>query len=185
MDVSSGEKRCIKHESLKDVIVHGHFSAAEPATHQISIVVKDTRDHLLYKQENISKGTFAFSTEDYDFFEACFISRPNPAIENPSVREVYLDIKHGAEAKNFNLLAKAEKLQPVESELKRLEALAEEITQHFSRMHVKSAKIRYTNESTHNRVLYFSLLSMVILVGFACWQVLYLRRYFKSKKLIE
>jgi len=40
-------------------------------------------------------------------------------------------------------------------------------------------------ESTHSRVLYFSIFSMCCLLGLATWQVLYLRRYFKAKKLIE
>uniref|UniRef100_A0A094ZM76 Transmembrane emp24 domain-containing protein 10 n=1 Tax=Schistosoma haematobium TaxID=6185 RepID=A0A094ZM76_SCHHA len=82
-------------------------------------------------------------------------------------------------------MAKAEKLQPIEVLLKKLESLADEIVQDFVVMHSKSSKMRNINESTHTRVLYFSILSMVILIGFACWQVLYLRRYFKSKKLIE
>ncbi|KER27359.1 hypothetical protein T265_05603 [Opisthorchis viverrini] len=38
-----------------------------------------------------------------------------------------------------------------------------------------------SQESTHTRVLYLSVLSMLILVSFAVWQVLYLRRYFKLK----
>lgn len=33
--------------------------------------------------------------------------------------------------------------------------------------------------------LYFSIFSMLCLLGLATWQVLYLRKYFKSKKLIE
>jgi len=41
------------------------------------------------------------------------------------------------------------------------------------------------SESTHSRVMYFSLFSMLCLLGLATWQVLYLRRYFKAKKLIE
>lgn len=40
-------------------------------------------------------------------------------------------------------------------------------------------------ESTHSRVMYFSIFSMACLLGLATWQVLYLRRYFKAKKLIE
>ena len=40
-------------------------------------------------------------------------------------------------------------------------------------------------ESTNSRVLYFSLLSMLCLIALATWQVLYLRRFFKAKKLIE
>lgn len=40
-------------------------------------------------------------------------------------------------------------------------------------------------ESTNNRVLFFSIFSMCSLLGLATWQVLYLRRFFKAKKLIE
>ena len=62
-------------------------------------------------------------------------------------------------------------------------------------------EMRDTNESTNSRVLYFSLFSMCCLLGLATWQVnyflwkvlemrssfqvLYLRKFFKSKKLIE
>ena len=46
-------------------------------------------------------------------------------------------------------------------------------------------QMRDTNESTNSRVLYFSIFSMCCLLGLATWQVLYLRKYFKSKKLIE
>jgi len=41
------------------------------------------------------------------------------------------------------------------------------------------------SESTNSRVLYFSVFSMLCLIGLATWQVLYLRKFFKSKKLIE
>lgn len=40
-------------------------------------------------------------------------------------------------------------------------------------------------ESTNNRVLFFSIFSMCCLLGLATWQVLYLRRFFKAKKLID
>ncbi|XP_067834454.1 uncharacterized protein, partial [Heptranchias perlo] len=44
---------------------------------------------------------------------------------------------------------------------------------------------RLPPESTSARVLYFSIFSMCCLVGLATWQVFYLRRFFKAKKLIE
>ena len=40
-------------------------------------------------------------------------------------------------------------------------------------------------ESTHTRVLHFGVFSMACLLGLASWQVMYLRHYFKTKKLIE
>ncbi|KAI8425389.1 hypothetical protein MSG28_007146 [Choristoneura fumiferana] len=73
----------------------------------------------------------------------------------------------------------------MEVELKRLEDLSEAIVQDFTLMRKREEEMRDTNESTNNRVLFFSVFSMVCLLGLATWQVLYLRRYFKAKKLIE
>ncbi|TGZ59198.1 hypothetical protein CRM22_009222 [Opisthorchis felineus] len=183
--IPPGGKRCLRHESHPGEITNGNYDASEPDTHQLDILIQDAEGHMLYMRENIAKGTFAFSTENFQLFEVCVRSRPMPGATNLADREFFLEIKQGAEAKNFDLLAKAEKLKPMEMELKRLEALTDEIVRDFTTMHTKSSAMRSTNESTHTRVLYLSVLSMLILVSFAVWQVLYLRRYFKSKKLIE
>lgn len=34
--------------------------------------VSDSKGHVLYQKEDISKGKFAFTTEEYDVFEVCF-----------------------------------------------------------------------------------------------------------------
>merc|ERR1712138_143855 len=91
----------------------------------------------------------------------------------------------GVEAKSYEGLADANKLKPLEIELKRLEDLSESIVQDFSFMRKREEEMRDTNESTNSRVLYFSIFSMCCLLGLATWQVLYLRKYFKSKKLIS
>jgi len=98
---------------------------------------------------------------------------------------VELVVKMGLEAKNYETLGEAARLKPLEVELKRLEDLSEAIVQDFAYMRQREEEMRDTNESTNSRVLYFSVLSMCCLVGLATWQVLYLRRFFKAKKLIE
>ena len=52
-------------------------------------------------------------------------------------------------------------------------------------MKQREEEMRSTNESTNSKVLYFSVFSMGCLMSLAIWQVLYLRRYFKAKKLID
>ncbi|ULT89200.1 hypothetical protein L3Y34_007989 [Caenorhabditis briggsae] len=52
-------------------------------------------------------------------------------------------------------------------------------------MRQREEEMRNTNESTNSRVLYLSIFSMLCLLGLAIWQVLFLRNYFKSKKLID
>ena len=116
--------------------------------------------------------------------------------------QVSLTTKHGVEAKNYENLGDAAKLKPLEVELKRLEDMSESIVQDFAFMRRREEEMRDTNENTNSRVLYFSIFSMCCLLGLATWQVsprrfttlslfrlylqvLYLRKYFKSKKLIE
>lgn len=101
------------------------------------------------------------------------------------IHDVTLSTKHGVETKSYEGLADAAKLKPLEMQLKKLEDLSEAIVQNFAYMREREEQMRDTNESTSSRVLYFSVFGMCCLLGLATWQVLYLRRYFKAKKLIE
>jgi hypothetical protein len=60
-------------------------------------------------------------------------------------REVSLMLKHGVEAKNYEDLAKAEKLKPLEVELRRLEDLSDAIVQDFAYMRQREEEMRDTN----------------------------------------
>ena len=68
------------------------------------------RGHTLYKKEDVTKGKFAFTTDEYDMFEVCFETVKGGG----KGREVSLVMKHGVEARNYDDIAKAEKLKPME-----------------------------------------------------------------------
>ncbi|KQK83570.1 transmembrane emp24 domain-containing protein 10 [Amazona aestiva] len=150
-----------------------------------NLKITDSAGHILYAKEDATKGKFAFTTEDYDMFEACFESKLPVGTGRMPDQLVILDMKHGVEAKNYEEIAKVEKLKPLEVELRRLEDLSESIVNDFAYMKKREEEMRDTNESTNTRVLYFSIFSMCCLIGLATWQVFYLRRFFKAKKLIE
>ncbi|KAL4237449.1 Transmembrane emp24 domain-containing protein 10 [Mactra antiquata] len=178
------QKKCLREEIHKDVLVTGEYELSDGPGQKTNLAVTDSKGHLLYTKEDASKGKFAFTTEEYDMFEVCFESKMVAGGQGND-REVSLDMKHGIEAKSYEDLAKAEKLKPLEVELRRLEDLSRSIVDDFAYMRKREEEMRDTNESTHSRVMYFSLFSMLCLLGLATWQVLYLRRYFKAKKLIE
>ncbi|XP_018335761.1 transmembrane emp24 domain-containing protein bai [Agrilus planipennis] len=177
-------QKCLKEELHQNVLVLGEFEVSEAPGQKVDYVVKDSRGHVLAQRTDIAKGKFSFVTENYDSFEICFISRI-PSHQRGISQEVTLNIKHGVEAKSYEGIGEAAKLKPIEVELKRLEDLSDAIVQDFSYMRKREEEMRDTNESTNSRVLYFSIFSMFCLLGLATWQVLYLRRYFKAKKLIE
>ncbi|XP_032821032.1 transmembrane emp24 domain-containing protein 10 [Petromyzon marinus] len=181
----ANSRKCLKEEIHKDVLVTGEYDVSEQPNVKADLKVTDSSGHILYSKEDASKGKFAFTTDDYDMFEICFESKLPMGIGRVPDQFVTLNTKHGVEAKNYEDIAKAEKLKPLEVELRRLEDLSESIVNDFAYMKAREEEMRDTNESTNSRVLYFSLFSMCCLVGLATWQVLYLRRFFKAKKLIE
>jgi len=179
-------KKCIKEEVHKDVVVTGLFDIGESAGHKVHLKVTDSKEHILYNKETATKGKFAFTTDDQDVFSICFISESSGAFQRDAKsHEIEINLKKGVEAKSYEEQAKTEKLKPLEVELRRLEDMSDSIVMDFQYMKSREEEMRSTNESTNTRVLYFSIFSMVCLVALGTWQVFYLRRFFKSKKLIE
>jgi hypothetical protein len=180
--LTAQSKKCLREEVHKNVLVTGEYKLSE-APIKTHLTVIDTNGHVLYKKDDAQKGKFAFTTDEYDMFEVCFHSEGSHG--QGIDREIFLDVKTGVEAKNYDDLQKTEKLKPMELELKKLEDLSEAIVNDFAYMRAREEQMRDTNESTSDRVLYFSIFSMLCLIGLAVWQIFYLRRFFVAKKLIE
>ncbi|KAM3918761.1 transmembrane emp24 domain-containing protein 10-like [Leptodactylus fuscus] len=178
-------KKCLKEEIHKDVLVTGDYEVAELPGSITHLKVTDSAGHILFSKEEAKKGRFAFTTDDYEVYEVCFENVMSPDAVRAPDQLIILNVKHGVEAKNYEDLAKAEKLKPLEVELRRLEDLSDSLVKDFTYMKKREEEMRDTNESTSLRVLYFSMFSMFCLVALATWQVVYLRRFFKAKKLIE
>jgi len=97
---------------------------------------------------------------------------------NP-VRHVELDIDIGADAKDWSAIQAGEKLKPVEAELRRIEETVAEIVIEMDYLREREQKLRDTNESTNERVKWFAIGTMGMLIGLGVWQVIYLRAYFR------
>jgi hypothetical protein len=181
-------KKCLREEVNKDDVVKGDYelSVTTPDI-KTDIEILDSRGHKLFAKQDAQKGKLAFSVEEYDIIEMCFETKFEVAYGRapPPPREVTFNILHGVEAKNYDDIAKAEKLKPMEAELRRLEDLSDSIVESFNHMRKREEEMRGTNEQTSSRVLYFSVFSMICLLSLTTWQVMYLRRFFKAKKLIE
>ena len=98
---------------------------------------------------------------------------------NPS-RHIELDVDIGADAKDWNAIQAAEKLRPVELELRRIDEMTLEIVNEMDYLRAREQKLRDTNESTNERVKWFAFGTMGMLVGLGVWQVIYLRAYFRQ-----
>lgn len=100
-------------------------------------------------------------------------------VMSPS-RHVELDIDIGADAKDWSAIQAGEKLKPVELELRRFEEITAEVVKEMDYLRSREQSLRDTNESTNERVKWFAIGTMGMLVGLGVWQVVYLRAYFRS-----
>ncbi|THD18693.1 hypothetical protein D915_010692 [Fasciola hepatica] len=104
-NLQAGGKKCLKDYSPGGVITKGEYSASKHDVLTSTILILDSRGHLLYKREGFENGSFSFSTEDYELVDMCFEVRAKHPGQHPDSAEIFLDIKQGAEAKRFDLVS--------------------------------------------------------------------------------
>ncbi|KAG0144228.1 hypothetical protein CROQUDRAFT_47594, partial [Cronartium quercuum f. sp. fusiforme G11] len=100
-------------------------------------------------------------------------------------RSIDLDVDIGADAVDYNAIAKAESLSGLEVKMRKLEGIIKEIVEELDHLKRREAKMRDTNESTNNRINHFAFLTVSVLFSSGVWQIWYLRRFFRCKNLIE
>ena len=140
-------RKCLKEEIHKDILVKGDFELTEIAGHHTKMEVVDSKNHILYNKDEAVRGKFAFTTDEYDVFQICFETKvaEGSQASTPLAKEVHINVKHGVEAKDYENLAKAEKLKPLELELRRLEDLSQDIVSDFVYMKQREEEMRNTN----------------------------------------
>lgn len=65
-----------------------------------------------------------------------------------------------------------------------IDALLRSSEDEMSNLLTRQKEFDHTVKSTHNRVIYFTLANALIVFGTAGWQMLHLKRFFRSKKLV-
>ena len=90
----------------------------------------------------------------------------------------------GAVAADWDGIAKREHLDRVGIEMKKLQELTREIHEEMLPMRKRESEMRDLNEATNSRVAWLSVGSLLICVGSAVTQGLYLKKFFKRRKIV-
>ncbi|CAH0490265.1 unnamed protein product [Peronospora farinosa] len=184
-DIRRHDEKCLSDEVAQGslVVVHYDVIGGQRGQSGVWLTITDPLHSLLKQDNNIDTSSddthkFSFTANAGGNYAVCFSNNNDKPVR------VMLDFKHGVEAKDYTEVAKREHLMPVEKELRKMEDTVDEIHREMLYMREREAMMRNTNESTNARVLWFSFFSIVVLLGMGIWQVLYLKKFFKSKKLI-
>lgn len=187
---SHGQKnqRCIRNFVSKDtlVMVTATVGGHKGDGMQVNVHIKDAVGNEYARVKDVvAEKRMAFTSLADSAFDVCFENiLTNNNSPQPHVRHIELDVDIGADAKDWSAVQATEKLKPVETELRRIEELVQEIVNEMEYLRHREQKLRDTNESTNNRVKWFGFGTIGMLVALGAWQIVYLRAYFRSKHLI-
>ncbi|MED6173681.1 hypothetical protein PIB30_061894 [Stylosanthes scabra] len=182
---TSGTK-CVSEEIQSNVVVLAdYYVVADEVDHHhqihtVSLKVTSPYGNNLHQKENVTHGQFAFTSAESGTYLACFWLQNKH--EQPLT--VSLDWRTGISAKDWETVAKKEKIEGVELELRKLEAAVEAIRENLIYMKEREADMREVSEATNAKVAWFSIMSLGVCILVGALQLWHLKRYFRKKKLI-
>jgi hypothetical protein len=93
-------------------------------------------------------------------------------------------LKTGIEAKDYSLLIKKKNLKPTETNIYMIYDYLQKLKQDSELIWIQEAKKVDLSEKFNNNLVWTSLVTMIIVCGFALFQYFVMRRFFKQKKII-
>ncbi|KAK6131884.1 hypothetical protein DH2020_034372 [Rehmannia glutinosa] len=179
---ASGTK-CVSEEIQNNVVVLADYVVISDdhvnPTPTISAKVTSPYGNSIHHQENVTHGQFAFTTSEGGNYLACFwVDGHNPGGGDVSLN---IDWRTGIAAKDWDSVARKEKIEGVELELRKLEGAVEAIHENLLYLKSREAEMRIVSETTNARVAWFSIMSLGVCILVSIAQIWHLKLYFQKK----
>ena len=163
---------------MHQLIGHADLLLGEAAD-KLRASLKDPARKLIWS-EHLGGGKekmFSFTAKSPGLYRAC--------VENHHAKpqRVALTIEQGWGARDYAKVG-AGVFGPVEKQLDDSEHLLKDIAAEMDAALLREERLRDNSESGRDRVEFFGAVSMGVLLLTALWQIFYLRRFFRSKKLL-
>ncbi|CAD6893105.1 unnamed protein product [Tilletia controversa] len=203
----SSHQKCIWNYALSDTLVVVTINAVPSSSPdaltttapadsdplmQLDIEIVDGSHHnnvYLSKKAIRGETRMAINTHSHADLGVCLKNTLSKEVrEHDAEKHKYLidlDVDIGAEAVDYNAIANQESLSGLDTEMRKLEAVAKEILDEMEYLKKREMKMRDTNEVTSQRVQNFAWITLIALIGLGAWQILHLRSFFKRKYLID
>ncbi|KAF3324115.1 transmembrane emp24 domain-containing protein p24delta4-like protein [Carex littledalei] len=176
--------KCLSEEIQPNVVVFGNYTLFSndnriPAT--MSVKVTSPFGNILHNKDRVSEGQFALTTKEPGNYLACFWMDSK---EKGMGGNVNLDWKIGIATRDWDSIARMERIEGVELELRKLETTVSVIRENLVHLVNREREIRDISERTNARVAYLSITSLFICIGVSALQMYHLESFFRKKKLL-
>lgn len=188
------ERKCFIEEVPDETLVVGKYKVQIfdkdandylPTPHGIGmhVEVKDPEDKVILSKLYSAEGRFSFTTHMPGEHVICLYSNSSAWFGGGNLR-VHLDIEVGEHAVDYNELAGKEKLTELQLRVRQLLDQVEQISKEQNYQRYREERFRVTSESTNQRVFWWSIAQLSVLVVTGLWQMRHLKKFFEAKKLV-
>lgn len=179
--------KCLKESINKDTLVVGKFKTDNRSS-PISIFIYDM--DINERTFNFQKKLPIFETiNDHDvktafttFYSAsysfCAYNSTN------KILDVFFEIKHGVEARDYAQIAKSEHLNEATMHLKQIVDQMNNFHLNLKRIKASEENEKKSSDKLNDTLMWFSLMNILIIIVAAIIQDFYFKRFFTSKKII-
>ncbi|CAN6924234.1 unnamed protein product [Brassica oleracea] len=145
--------KCVSEEIQSKVVVLADYlviSDEHSIFPTVSVKVTSPYGSVLHHSENATHGQFAFTTQESGTYLACFEAVGNSHGNNDI--SINLDWKTGIAAKDWDSIARKEKIEGVELELRKLEAAVEAIHENLLYLRNRNDDTLIRSETRDNEI---------------------------------
>ncbi|CAJ0836462.1 673_t:CDS:2 [Entrophospora sp. SA101] len=189
--LEGNDPKCFNEELPKDILVVGTYKAEEWSDTQqqyientqlgIQIIVEELpHNHRIVNQRGANKGRFTFTTAEAGDHIICLQTNSSNWFSSTQTK-LHLDIVFGDSTDSED---NHEHFSDLAQRVHDLNYRVTDIRREQSYQREREAEFRDQSELTNSRVLYWTVIQLIVL-GITClWQMTHLKNFFEAKKLV-
>lgn len=192
--LSTGETRCFFEELPDDTLVVGRIDAYENQEHsseyvkspnlRVEITVDETFDnnHRVVAQKSAPDGQFTFTSLDPGEHKFCLTPVYTDGDYSKRHR-IFFDIAFGS-AHDYVDSKSTRRVDALTAQVQNLNLKLLEIHREQESIREKEALFRNQSEATNSRVVRWTFIQLVVLVGTCAYQLRHLKSFFVKQKIV-
>lgn len=192
--ISETERKCFIEEIPDEttVLVHYKVELFDPRTNGfmrsqpgigMHVEVKDPEDKVILSRVYSAEGRLSFTSHIPGEHVLCLYSNSSKWVGGTQLR-VHFDIQVGEQTIDYAQVAQQEKLPELHLRIRQLLGQLDQIMKEQNYQRYREERFRATSESTNQRVFWWSISQVVVLVCLGFWQMKHLKSFFEAKKLV-
>lgn len=190
----TGETRCFYEDLPSHTLVVGKVDAYEFDDHKndyfknsklrLKISVDETfdNDHRVVDQTSSPSGDFTFTSLDSGEHKFCLSPVYSDGTHGKAHR-IFFDIAIGS-ADDYVDSKSSKKVDGLTLQIQSLNRKLQEINFEQEQMREREAVFRDQSESTNSRVVWWSIVQLIVLVGTCAYQMRHLKGFFVKQKIV-